>query len=432
MSLGSTFKNPWWVVFGATLGMMVGNGPILLFTFGVFLKPVTSEFGWNRGTMGSAIVVSHILGASATPFVGRLIDRWGVRRVTLPFIALFSLTTATIGMTSSSPAIFLLLYALCGLVGSGQAPQGYVKAISAWFDGRRGLALGVATAGIGVGAALMPQLTRWLIGAFGWRGAYAGLGILTFVVAFPAVALFVREPDEMPKEQKGFSTAIHRQVGVVKATGITVREALTASSKFWAIGVAGFLVAVSVNGTIAHIVPLLTDRGVASRSATLVLSVSGLALIGGRLLSGYLLDRFFAPYVSACFFLLPLAGIALLGLGFGGILPMTGAVCLGLGLGAETALIAFLVGRYFGMRQYGEIYGYLLAAFLFGSGLGPWLMGVCFDAMGSYNPALAGFAILLIVASFLISRIGPYVYPVANDSRMLGEAEAASASASVS
>jgi MFS family permease len=412
MPVRAAFRNPWWVVFGATLGLIVSNGPILEFTFGVLLKPVTSEFGWNRGTMASAIIISHIVGAVATPFVGKMIDRWGIRLVTLPFICMFALTTAAISRTPRSPVAFFMLYAVCGLFSSGQAPQAYVKAVSAWFDSKRGLALGIATAGIGLGAALMPQVTRLLINKFGWRDAYVGLGIMTFCLAFPAVALFVREPENYLKS----SAAVP---GDTRLPGVTVKEAMKGSFKFWIIAVTGLIVATTVNGTIAHIVPLLTDRGVPNRLATFVLTVSGLALIGGRLLGGYLLDRFFAPYVAAFFFLLPFVGVSLLGSGLAGIVPLAGALCLGLGLGSETALIAFLAGRYFGMKHYGEIYGYLFAIFLFGAGLGPWLMGVCFDVSGSYNDALVGFGLALLVASFLISRLGPYTYPVSDESGII-------------
>ena len=115
MRLRATFGSRWWVVFGSTVGLFVGSGPILLFTFGVFLKPITSAFGWNRGTVASALAVSHTLGAIATLFVGKLIDRWGIRRVTLPFVVAFSLTVAAISRTPAYLAVFLLLYAVAGL-----------------------------------------------------------------------------------------------------------------------------------------------------------------------------------------------------------------------------------------------------------------------------------------------------------------------------
>jgi MFS family permease len=396
---------------GSTLGLLVGSGPVLLFTFGVFLKPVTSAFGWNRGTVASALAVSHTLGAIATLFVGRLIDRYGIRRVTLPFIALFSVTVAAISRTPANPTVFLLLYAVAGLVGSVQAPLPYAKAISAWFDTQRGLALGIAMAGVGLGGALMPQLAGFLIRAFGWRGAYVGLGIVTFAVAFPAVALFIHEPGTLANGQ-GLRPVSGGTDRIAEGLpGLSAMEVLSGSFQFWFILVAVFLVATSVNGTIAHIVPLLTDRGVSTEFATLMLTASSLALIVGRILSGYLLDWFFAPYVAVCFFLLPVIGIALLSAGSGGAVSLIAAICLGLGIGSELNVTAFLVGRYFGLRTFGEIYGYLTAVFLFGSGLGPWLMAACFDWKRSYNPALAGFSVALVVASVLISRLGPYAYP---------------------
>lgn len=411
MNFRRLFKNPWWVVFGSTLGLIVGNGPITLFTFGVFLKPIVATFGWNRGTVASAVTVSQALGALATPVVGKMVDRWGVRRVTLPFIAVFALTTAAISLTPASPVIFILLYGICGLAGGGQQPLNYAKAISAWFESSRGLALGIAMAGVGIGTALDPQIVRVLISHIGWRGAYVGLGILTFVLAFPAVAFFVREPDrDSAADREHLTSAGYSRDLAAEARGMPIGEAIR-GFRFWFVLVAVFLVAVAVNGTIAHVVPILTDRGISAALATSMLSVTGIALIGGRILSGFFLDRFFAPYVAACFFLLPLTGIGLLSSGAGGVVPLLGTVCLGMGIGSEIDIMAFLVGRYFGVRTFGEIYGWIMGVFVFASGLGPTIMGVCFDRTHSYKLALEGFAVSLALASVLISRLGAYAFP---------------------
>ena len=391
----------WWVVFGSTLGLIVGNGPIVFFTFGLFLRPVTSEFQWDRATFSSSLFVGHTLAAIAFPFIGRLIDRYGVRPVTLTFITLFSLATAAISLTPPSPAIFIVLSGLCGLTSAGQAPPPYAKAISSWFDERRGVALGIAMAGIGIGATVVPQFARLMIDAYGWRMAYVALGVATFAVAFPAVALFVREPDVVERRRVDAGAAL---------PGITVGESLHSAS-FWFIAVAVFLVVMTVNGTIGHLVPLLTDRGIAVQRATSTLSAVGLSVIAGRLVAGYLLDRFFAPYVAAGLFLLPLTGLALLGAGAGGAAPVFAAMSLGFGLGSEVDVIGFLVGRYFGLRAFGEIYGYLFAIFTLGTGFGPYLMAVSFDITQSYNMTLIGFGAALVVASVLISRLGPYEFP---------------------
>lgn len=394
--------NPWWVVAGCTLAQMVGNGPTFQFTFGVFLKPVAQQFGWTRATVSLGFGTGLVLLAVATPFVGKLMDRFGVRRVALPAIPLFAASFAAIALTPASPLVFALLYALCGTCGAGQSAVGYVKVISSWMDERRGLALGVSMAGVGVGTLIVPRLAEALIVHYGWRYAYAGVGLCAFLVAFTAVALLVREAPQV---------APARASGMAKPAGMTAREAAAGSGKFWLIVSAVALVAMVVNGTISHLVPMLTDRGMAARAAVSILSTVGLSTIVGRLLVGYLLDRVPAPYVAACFFLVPVGGIALLLTGAGGAVPLLAVLCLGLGLGAEIDLIGFLVGRYFGFRAFGEIYGYFYCIFALGSALGPYVMGLTFDHLHSYRAALEGFIGALLVASALIARLGAYAYP---------------------
>ena len=162
----------WWIVFASVLGLLVGNGPIMQFTFGVLLAPISREFGWNRGTVSSAIVVGLWMTGIATPVVGRWVDRFGIRPVALPAIALFSLATASVALVPASPAAFTALYALMGLGAAGQTPLIYAKAISARFDEKRGLALGIAMAGVGLGAAIVPQFAQALIGDQ-WPGRLA-------------------------------------------------------------------------------------------------------------------------------------------------------------------------------------------------------------------------------------------------------------------
>jgi predicted MFS family arabinose efflux permease len=306
-------------------------------------------------------------------------------------------------LTPPSPAVFLSLAGLCGLISTGQAPPAYAKAVSAWFDERRGLALGIAMAGIGIGATAVPQFARWVIEAFGWRAAYAALGVLTFAVAFPAVALFIREP-ERAQASSGIS-GDH-----IMHPGLSVRESVR-SSAFWLIAISVLLVVTTINGIVGHLVPMLTDRGLNVGQATATLSAVGLSTIVGRLAAGYFLDRFFAPYVAAGLFLLPLVAISLLTTGAAGVAPVLAAIALGFGLGAEVDVIGFLVSRYFGLRAYGEVYGYLFGIFTLGTGFGPVLMAVCFDITRSYDVALTGLAGALVCASILVSRLGPYRFP---------------------
>jgi MFS family permease len=398
------------------IGLIVGNGPIVLFTYGILLAPVTREFGWVQANFGFAILFAHVSAALTTPFVGALIDRHGIRRVCLPFITLFAASVAAIGLTPASPLIFILLYTLAGIFSAGQTVMPYTKAVSASFDAKRGLALGLALAGVGIGTTLAPIVTHYLVDHVGWRGTYFALGGLTFMLAFPAVAFLVGQADARLKA--------HRQSTVAALPGLSRPEAI-ATYQFWAVGIAGFLVAVAVNGAIPHVPPILIAGGFPRDYAPWVQGAAGISAITGRVLSGFLLDRFHASFVALGFFALPLVGLILLGGDATTLAPaLTVAVLLGLGLGAEIDTMGYMASRYFGLRRFGEIYGYVFAMFALGSGFGPLFWDMVFDATGTYRVAMTGSAIALVIAGILIARLGPYRYPAPKHDAPLATAAA--------
>ena len=196
-------RSRWLVVMGSTIALVVSSGPIILFTFSVFLKPVADANGWSRGTMSLGLSLGLTLAGLATPIAGRMVDRWGIRRVTLALITLFAASFAAISLTPNNVGIFIAAYGAAGLFASGQAPLPYAKAISGWFETQRGLALGIAMAGVGVGIALMPQVVGALLRHLDWREAYAATGLIVWLVAFPAVLLFVRDPPTGGTDDEG-------------------------------------------------------------------------------------------------------------------------------------------------------------------------------------------------------------------------------------
>jgi predicted MFS family arabinose efflux permease len=401
--LGIRFSNPWWVVVGAVTGLFVCNGPVLAFTFGVFLKPIMADMGWQRGTASFALSVGGVVSALMVPVIGWMMDRWSIRRVALPGLVIYAIAMGLLGLSPHSLLIFVLLFALADGASAIQTPIGYAKAIAAWFDRRRGLALGIAMSGVGLGGFVMPQLAEALIERGGWRSAYPLLGLLTLVIAFPAVALWIREP--RPGEGEHHRSAM----AAANLPGLTVREA-AATGRFWILLAIFFLVAIALNGTVAHVVPLLTDAGLSPARAAATMGIFGLATMTGRLLAGYLVDRFFAAYVASVLFLAPIAGFVLLA-SAAGALPAVGVTLVGLGLGTEIDLIAFLVSRYLGQRAFGQIYGYCFMLFGLGSSFGRYIGGAVYDLAGSYNPALIGAAVALVTAVVLVNRLGPYFYP---------------------
>ncbi len=403
--MGPVFRNRWWIVFGATLSMLVAQGPVILYTLGLFIKPLSQEFGWDRASISAAAGLGAISSAIAGPFVGSLIDRWGIRTVLLPIVVLCASSVALIALAPNSLVVFMLFFAITGFLGSGQGPLGYAKCVSAWFDDRRGLALGITMSGIGLGAAFVPQYTQFLIGNFGWRTAYAGLGLLTLIIAFPAVFLFIREPIKA-KDTDGVMQT-RTSASEDRPPDLEVREVL-GGRRFWLIACALMLVSTVTQGMVVHTVPLLTDKGYSSETAAALMIAVGLSTMAGRLLSGYLVDRIFAPYVAAFFFLLPCLGIYLLE---STISPVGGIISLGLASGTEIDMIGFLTSRYFGMKRFGQLYGFLFASFVVGSAIGPYLMGFVFERSHSYVPALWSFGAFMLLATAVILCLGPYRYP---------------------
>jgi MFS family permease len=402
MKLPSKAANRWWIVFGATIAMLVAQGPVIVFTLGLFIGPISDEFGWDRASISLAGGAAGLCSALTVPFVGVLMDRWGVRRVLIPAIVAFGASVALIAASPNSLPAFLTFYAIAGIAGSGQGPLGYAKSLASWFDDKRGLALGLTMAGIGIGAALMPQYTQFLIGIFGWRAAYVGLGALIIAVALPSVFFFVRDPQGAPASFEPTDRPSFQGI-----PGQEVSEALR-DFRFWLLATVLLIVSVVTNGVVVHTVPILTDHGYAPNQAAALMIAVGLSTMVGRLLSGYLVDNIFAPYVAAFFFLLPSLGLYFLG---SATYPIIGIISIGLASGTEVDMIAFLTSRYFGLRRFGQLYGLLFAIFTAGPAIGPYVMGLSFVRLHSYAPALMLFSLAMAVASILVLCLGPYKYP---------------------
>ena len=405
--MGGIFANRWWIVFACVCGLMVGGGSILIFSFGVFLKPVSEDLGISRGDLSSALGLSAWIVALACPVVGWLIDRFGPRPVMIPGILLFALAVASFGLMPAKqlPVVFAI-FGIAGFITGVQTPIPYAAVVSRWFDRERGIALGVATAGVGLGVALIPQLAAFLINHFGWRDAYFGLAISVIVLAFLPVAIFVRDP---PRASSAGSAAA---TGSGAMAGIDTAAALK-TANFWALSIAFLLGVLAINGTIVHVVALLTDRGIPLQIATAALSIAGIAIIFGRIICGWCLDRLWGPYVAACFFIMPMIGIALLGSGWDYPAPLIGAALCGAGIGAEIDLMAFFISRYFGLRAYGKIYGVMFMLFNIGTGLGPALSGRSFDIFHSYSQIFVVYEVALAITCVLLIRLGSYTYPAA-------------------
>jgi MFS family permease len=403
--------SPWWIAVGSCLGLIVANGSICVFAFSVFIKPLEAQFGWDRASISAGLTFCALFAALSLPLAGRLMDRFGVRPVMLVSIVLFAVNVACVAF-GDKLAAFIVLVALTGITGAGQGPMGYIKSISGHFDKNRGLAIGIAVSGTGIGVALLPQYAQWLIANYGWRIAFIGLAFALIVIAVPSVFLFVREP----KAPTTSRAPVAEGLAASALRGLSVREAIS-SRTFWVLVCTGLLVAIVLNGVLVHVPSLLSDRGWSPQAAASVLVWAGLASMAGRVAGGYLLDRWFAPYVAMLSFAFALAGIVLIASGQNVVL---GVLLIGITTGTEIDIIGFMTSRYFGLRQFGQLYGYLFGVFLVGTGLGPIAMGAIYTRSHSYDSGFTVFGVMLAVAFVLMFFLGAYTYPIHDNETLDG------------
>lgn len=394
----------WVVVATAALGLFLGVFPIVVSSFPVFFSAFVREFHAGRGGVSLAFTICNTVTACISPVAGRLCDRIGARPVILTSLLLFGsglITAQTIGSRLWELYFFSVIL---GIAGPGTNSICYGLVVSRWFDRRRGLALGLMMIGLGAGAIAMPQLARMLIAWHGWRAAYVSFGWAVLLLGMPVVAIFLKEKPIPSSAQSSL---------VSDADGWLWRE-VRGSRDFWLMIVAFVLVSASVQACLIHLVQLMADGGVTADIATFGASVSGAALLVGRVGTGYFLDRCSGPVVARVLFASAAFGIALLAV-WAPVAMFGGAFLVGLGLGAEADIIAYLLGRYFGLRSFGTAFGFAFGFFVLAAGVGPLLMGLAFDRTGSYRPALAAFCVATALAAVLVGRLGPYRFEAKGD-----------------
>jgi MFS family permease len=356
------------------------------------------------------------VGALCLPFVGALIDRYGAKRVILVSIFFYGLTLCSALWLKSGLWQLYLLFALLGVsLSSGTAPVPYGVVISHWFNRHRGLALSLSMMGIGIGSVVVPVLSQRLIAAVGWRATFAIFGGIVLLLPLPVVAaLLQNDPKQkglLPDGDEGDHEVYLRQS---KTDGLSWSE-IWHTSTFWIMIVTFSLTGAAVHGAALHMSAILTDRGLTAESAAIATSLVGAAVLVGRLSSGFLLDRIFAPRVAFLFYFATTVGILMLCGVHSGKAALIAAFLTGLGMGAEVESMGYMVSRYFGLRVFGTAFGYTFGAFMISGSVGVFLMGAGYDRFHSYLVPLAGLAVGMLIALFLLTRLGPYRYGIASD-----------------
>ena len=389
---GGEFSRHWLLVLVCAAGIGVGVSALPFYTQGLFIEAWIADFGWTRAQASLGILGSTLALAAVLPFIGSIVDRYGL--VTPVMISLLGLSAAYVllGLFVQSIATFVILAMLQAILGSASSPLAYTRAINTVFNKQRGLALGVALSGAGVAATFGPTLISNAIDAFGWRGAYFAMALFTLVVG--AVIVIVLSRLNGAKTPKNIDTeAASKDFKIAKA-----------SRTYWTIMAAIFCLSLGLGGLMIHFVPILLDLGLTTSAAVKIAGVIGIAVVLGRLLVGFAVDRIFAPWVAIAILFTCICGVLALAL-LGSTVAVPAAFVIGFSVGAEVDLIGYLVARYFGIQAYGQIYGRQYSAFLIATGLSPVILGAVRDATGTYTASLFIAAAFMIVSAALFAKL---------------------------
>ena len=333
----------WRVVGACGIGAFFATVPLT--TFAVFLQPLADHFSWSREAVSSAFGTLTLLAAVSAPWLGGVLDRFGVRRVVVTCLAISGCCVASLSLLTPEPGHLRAVFAVIGLVTMGASPIAYSRAIFGWFTAHRGRALGAMLAGAALSGIALPPVAQAMISEWGWRTAWLVLGLSTLTIALPSALAFLSESPSRVDP------------GRALAAEVPVFQALR-SRLFWTLVVVVFGGTIATNGALVHLVALLSDRGVPADQAALSASAMAGASLVGRVVTGWLLDRFAAARVSVILLLIAAAGTFALAAAESFAVGLTASICLGFGSGGETDIVPYLIARHFGLRSLSTLYGF--------------------------------------------------------------------------
>ena len=443
-----------------TIGIFI---PPLLREFG--------PMGWTPGDILNALAIYTLGAFAASPFIGILAQKFGARLVAMISIITFSLSMMALSLNTGSKSLYVVLWLILAFAGAGTLPITFTRPVANWFDKNRGIALGIALIATGVYGALAKYFAQHIVQLSDWRMAYIALGCLPLAIALPINWLSLRDIADEPASQAkivrfkvpilliaiagtlGLIAVVMREVipliqqngirleyimafffagltlvppglmmfrDIRKAPpmralndeqrtlpGLTLKEALS-TWRFWLLAICFVPISYSVGAIIPNIERVLTAAQFDMNSAVGLATLTGLAVLGGRIIGGILIDRFWAPGVAFIFLASPAFALWLLAQpGLDANAATIAILMIGFGAGVEYDFMAYMVTKYFGMRSYSAIYGAIYGFFALGAGLGPRIMTELADANG-WAPTLVQAGIILFVSTLPLLLLGRY------------------------
>jgi sugar phosphate permease len=389
----------WWVAAAFSLIIFLSTG--IRFAVGPFLKPVAGDLGIDRGTFSLVVSLSLFLYGLFVPLIGPLVDRWGSRVICSLGTVVMAIALA---LTSTMHSVweFTLYYGVLAALGLAATGQVVASAtLARWFVKRRGTAVSLLSVASMAGISLLVPIVMWCILHFGWRATFMILGVSSLVVGLPISLLVLREdPEAMGLEPDGRPPEPPAPGAAPVIDRTATADALRTPS-FWFLSAGLFSCGFSMSLLSAHGVPMLTDHGFHSMTASSAIGLTGMSSIGAGMLIGILSDRWGRKPMLAFVYLLRVAAFTLIFLTRDPAMLMVVAIISGFSLTGSFAMASALTADIFGRFSVGSIFGLVFLVHQMGAALGSWLAGFLFDVSGGYGIAFTVACGLLLVGAGL-------------------------------
>ena len=387
------------IVLAALLMQTVISGPRT--SFGVFFKPLITEFGWTRALVSGAFSMSTIVQGLLGIAMGGLNDRLGPRVVMTTCGFLVGSGFMLLSLTNAAWQLYLFYVLMIGM-GMGGVYVSLMSTVARWFIDRRGMMTGIVAAGAGIGGLIAPPIINWLIFKYEWRTSYLMLGGATLAIITLTAQCLKRDPAQIGLVPYGKGKGKEKGLDLI-TTGISAKEAIS-TRQFWMSITMLFCYGFAIFTIMIHIVPHVTDLGISATTAANVLAVLGGGLLAGGIILGTVADRIGNRQAfTICFVLISAAVLWLLSIKEVWMFYLCAAI-LGLGGGGGATLVSLLAADLFGMRSHGLILGIYSCGYTIGAAAGPLIAGYIFDASSNYQCAFL-LSAALGIAGLLLSAI---------------------------
>lgn len=397
------------VILGA---LALNTMALRVYTFGVFLVPLTMQFNWGRGAFSGASAVGVPVSAVAAIISGRLSDRYGPR----PLVTAFGLVTATGYILLSQVSSLWQVYLIMGLlmpIGMSGCLVPVMSTIPRWFSKKRATAIGITMTGFALGAVMWPPIAQLLISSYGWQEAFVVLASITTVVVLPVAQFMKHSPQRARLIPYGESATAEGEEEIFQVdSGLSPRDAMK-TKHFWLWGPVLFCFFFCLDLIVTHIVAYALDTGIPAIVSAATLSIIAGISIVGRLSGGPISDRIGLRKMASGSLILIMVALAALLSNLGSWSFYAFTLIFGLGYGLFIILESAIPADLFGAKSLGTIMATLGLFAMIGSAAGRTLAGTIFDITGSYQMAFLLCIILtvtaIILSVFLLKSVVPTV-----------------------